>query len=570
MKKIVSFLLSLTFVLGACDYLDFDETDNLNTKEGIYKYFDKTKKMLTNVYSYIPQDLGAVGGAMRDCGSDDAEFGNLSAAVQGFTSDIWSPIKPLDTAWNLYKGIRAANSFIVEIEKVDFSRFANNGNYDNWMKQLAYFPYEARLLRAFYFFELCKRYGDIPLPLQVLTTAEANSIPKTPFAKVIQFIVDECDVCMAEDHLPMSYNAEPGKEIGRVTKPFAMALKSKALLYAASKLHNPTMDVELWKKSAQAAYDLIMLEGHPFQLDAQNANNLSSKEVILFRMNPADASFEQRNFPVRFVNGTRSKSQLANCVFPSQNLVEAFQTVKGYEVRLGENGWESDDPDFDPQHPYANRDPRLAKTVLVNGVSFKKQVIETFVGGKDAQPVAEGGTPTGYYLRKYIQENTSFDTDNRVTEKHHWIIYRYAETLLTYAESMVEAFDNPDYTDASLAMSAREALNMVRRNASMPDVTVRGKEDFLKAVRNEWRVEFAFEDHRFWDVRRWMIASETQTKLYGVQIEKVKEEGTDVERLSFKKVLYKERVWDDKKYLYPIPQSELYINVNLNPQNAGW
>lgn len=180
MKKIYSLLISFTFLLGACDYLDFEETDKLNTKENIYKYFDSTKKMLTHVYSFIPQDFGAVGGAMRDCGCDDAEYGNLSASIQGFTSNTWSAYKPIDTAWNLYEGIRAANGFIVEIESVDFSRFANNGNYDNWMKQLAYFPYEARLLRAYYFFELCKRYGDIPLPLQVLTTGEANSI-KNPF-----------------------------------------------------------------------------------------------------------------------------------------------------------------------------------------------------------------------------------------------------------------------------------------------------------------------------------------------------------------------------------------------------
>lgn len=564
MKKIYSLLISFTFLLGACDYLDFEETDKLNTKENIYKYFDSTKKMLTHVYSFIPQDFGAVGGAMRDCGCDDAEYGNLSASIQGFTSNTWSAYKPIDTAWNLYEGIRAANGFIVEIESVDFSRFANNGNYDNWMKQLAYFPYEARLLRAYYFFELCKRYGDIPLPLQVLTTGEANSIKKTPFSQVIEFIVKECDECA--NNLPMSYESEPGKELGRVTKPFALAVKSKALLYAASKLHNPTMDKGLWKKSAQAAYALISMEGNPFRLEEKNVNTLSSKEVILFRINEADATFERNNFPVRFVHGTRPT--LSNCVFPSQNLVEAFQTKNGYAVHLNGTVWESEDPGFDPENPYANRDPRLAKTVLYNGASFKGGVIETFDGGKDAQAVAEGGTPTGYYLRKYIQENVSFETDKEVKEMHHWVIYRYAETLLTYAESMLEAFDNPDYTDNDLRMSARTALNMVRKNASMPDVTVTDKGEFIKALRNEWRVEFAFEDHRFWDIRRWMIGGDTQKELYGVKIRKGVKEGKEV--LTYEKVKYKDRIWEDKKYFYPIPQSELYINSNLNPQNEGW
>lgn len=364
----------------------------------------------------------------------------------------------------------------------------------------------------------------------------------------------------------MSYESEPGKELGRVTKPFALAVKSKALLYAASKLHNPTMDKGLWKKSAQAAYALISMEGNPFRLEEKNVNTLSSKEVILFRINEADATFERNNFPVRFVHGTRPT--LSNCVFPSQNLVEAFQTKNGYAVHLNGTVWESEDPDFDPENPYANRDPRLAKTVLYNGASFKGGVIETFDGGKDAQAVAEGGTPTGYYLRKYIQENVSFETDKEVKEMHHWVIYRYAETLLTYAESMLEAFDNPDYTDNDLRMSARTALNMVRKNASMPDVTVTDKGEFIKALRNEWRVEFAFEDHRFWDIRRWMIGGDTQKELYGVKIRKGVKEGKEV--LTYEKVKYKDRIWEDKKYFYPIPQSELYINSNLNPQNEGW
>lgn len=123
------------------------------------------------------------------------------------------------------------------------------------MKQLKYFPYEARVLRAHYFFELARRYGDIAMPLEVLTEEEANTIGKTPFSEVISFIVSECDD--AANNLPDSYVNEPGAEIGRVTKGFAMAVKSKALLYAASKLHNPSMDTELWKKSAKAAIDII-------------------------------------------------------------------------------------------------------------------------------------------------------------------------------------------------------------------------------------------------------------------------------------------------------------------------
>ena len=152
-----------------------------------------------------------------------------------------------------------------------------------------------------------------------------------------------------------------------------------------------------------------------------------------------------------------------------------------------------------------------------------------------------------------------------MTNKHHWIVYRYAETLLAYAESMIEAFGSPTYTDAEFPYSAAWALNQVRANAGMPDVTVTGKDEFIEALRNEWRVEFAFEDHRFWDVRRWMIGDETQTDIYGVEI--TQESGSNY---SYKRFLYESRTWNDKMNLYPVPQSELFKNANLAPQNPGW
>ena len=122
----------------------------------------------------------------------------------------------------------------------------------------------------------------------------------------------------------------------------------------------------------------------------------------------------------------------------------------------------------------------------------------------------------------------------------------------------------PDGTDADFTVSARTALNQVRANAGMPNVTVTGKDEFRKAVQREWRVEFAFEDHRFWDVRRWKIAADTQKTIYGVEIIK------GVEKKDYSRVLVENRTWADKMYLYPIPQSELFCNTNLNPQNDGW
>lgn len=548
------------FVLASCNYLDFDETNGMNTKENIYKYFEKTKQMLTNVYSYMPQDLGTLNGAMRDCAADDAEYGHTGAAVQDFNNGNWSAVNPRDDQWTLYSGVRAANEFLESLEEVDFSRYENDPAYKNWMKQLAYFPYEARVLRAFYFFELARRYGDIAMPLAVLSTSEANSIGKTAFADVVDFIVSECEAASLE--LPETYVGEPNNETGRITKGFALAVRSKALLYAASELHNPGMDQEKWKRSARAALDLIRTGLYRLDPD-EKANRLASPEVVLFRMNGDNATFELNNFPVRFTEGKRTA---VSGTYPSQNLVDAFETAGGYPVTLSlQDGWICEDPAFDPQRPYENRDPRFYRTVLANGMAFKGSEIAVWSGGADYAPVNQGGTPTGYFLRKYIQETTHFEPDREVTNKHHWIVYRYAETLLTYAESMVQAFDNPDYTDQTYLYSARWALDQVRGNAGMPPVKAASKDAFIAALQNEWRVEFAFEDHRFWDVRRWKIADRTQRELYGVSIEK-KESGA----LSFQKILYESRVWSERMYLYPIPQRELFKNPNLNPQNPNW
>ncbi len=566
MKKILITLIALVSLVS-CDFLKFDETSGIYTHEDIYRYFDNSKKALTYLYTFMPQDFGTIGGAMRDCACDDAEYADPGAGVQSFNNGTWSAIKTYDTAWNLYTGIRAANDFILSIETADFSRFEYDVNYPNTVAQMRYFPYEARVLRAFYFFELARRYGDIPMPLTKLSQEEANNIPLTPFDDVIDFIVKECDECAGkgEDgtyNLPDTFIGQPNNETGRVTRGFAMAVKSKALLYAASKLHNPQNSLDKWKRSAKAALDLID-SGLYSLYGADNCNNLNSPEVVMFRMNKESNSFELNNFPIRFTEGSRTDPDVST--FPTQNLVDAFQTVTGYHVTLTEYGWDSDDPAFNPRRPYGRRDPRFIRTILAHGNAFKGETIQLHEGGIDNKEVSLGGTPTGYFLRKYIQESTSFNPNAPESKMHHWIVYRYAETLLTYAESMIEAFGDPDYSDATYTKSARWAINQVRTNVNMPTVKANGKEEFIEALRNEWRVEFAFEDHRFWDVRRWKIGKETQKDIYGVKIENTGKYD------QFSRITVEDRVWSERMYLYPYPQTEMFKNPHLESnQNRGW
>ena len=556
MKKIF-YILSAALLLASCNFLDFDESSSQYSREDMYKTYSNIQKMLTNIYGYMPnKDIADVGSALRDCGSDDAEYADPESSVQRFTNGNWSPLQTVDDKWSLYNGIRSANEFLESIQTVDLSMYQYDTKYQRWLEHLEFYPYQARVLRAYFFFELARRYGDIAMPLTMLTAEEANAIEKTPFDEVIDFIVTECDECAAK--LPTTYVGLMDDEIGRVTNGFALAVKAKALLYAASPLHNASGDKAKWQRAAKAAKDIIDL--NQYQLDPdEKANNYLSPEVIFAIARSESQSFERYNFPARFTEGDRTS--MAG-TFPTQNLVDAFQTVAGYDITLGANGWTTDDPSFDITKPYEGRDPRFARTILANGMAFKGSTIETFAGGKDYSATrTELGTATGYYLRRYIQESTSFTPENPVTNKHQWIVYRYAEALLSFAEAANEALGSP--TDASLGLSALDAINQVRANAAMPNVTANTYQAFQDAVRREWRVEFAFEDHRFWDVRRWNIGQSVMNQIDGVVIEKTGN------TFSYSRKMVETRTWSSKMNLYPIPQTEVFNNPNLT-QNNGW
>ena len=560
MKKLF-YILSVALLATGCNFLDFDESSSDYSREDMYLTYSNIQKMLTNVYGYMPnKNIYDVSDALRDCGSDDAEYGDPDASVQRFTNGTWSALNTVDDKWStMYSGIRSANEFLESIKTVDLSMYQYDTKYQRWLEHLKYYPYQAKVLRAYYFFELARRYGDIPMPLTMLTAEEANVIGKTPFDEVINFIVTECDE--AAKNLPDTYVGLLDDETGRVTRGFALAVKTKALLYAASPLHNPSGDKSKWEKAAAAAKEIMDLKVYKLDPD-EKANNYTSQEVIFAIMRSESSSFELYNFPVRFTEGQRT---YISGSYPTQNLVDAFQTANGYDITLGSDGWQTSDPDFDITKPYEGRDPRFARAILADGMSFKGSTIETFVGGKDYSATRNDlGTPTGYYLRRYIQESTSFIPENTVTNKHQWIVYRYAEALLTYAEAMNEYLGDPTTTEGEFSISALEALNMVRANAGMPDVTVTSQSDFREAVRREWRVEFAFEDHRFWDVRRWDIGQATQGQIDGVEITR------SGGKYDYKRMTVETRTWAARQNLFPIPQSELFCNPNLNPQNTGW
>lgn len=544
-KYSLALLLGLMATATSCsDYLDYDETSGYS-KEEMFVYFDRAKGMLTNVYSYLPSDFGSVGGAMLDAATDDADYVWSTSAIYRMYDGSWNAANTVDDQWSrMYEGIRAANVFLENYE-IDFPNIEWNTNYDDIMKQYRNYPYEARFLRAFYHFELTKRYNRVPLVDRTLTPAEANEAKPAEFADVIKFIVSECDAIAPE--LPVTYNNVISKETGRATRGAALALKARALLYLASPLHNPSGDKQLWKDAAKAAADVMALASSTGCYKLENelvVNNLSSKELI-FETRVADSNtFEKYNFPIGFEGGKSG-------TVPSQNLVDCFE-IDGEPF-----DWSNVDH---VQNIYnaKRRDPRLFTTLLHNKAVWKGITVQTYRGGANGYP-REGATTTSYYLKKYLKEDVTIADGRETRSRHVWVLFRYAEVLLNYAEALYNYGGSATYTDADFTLSPLQAVNLVRNRVKAGDLKVT---DFEKQLRNERRIELAFEGHRFWDIRRWKIAPET-TDIYGVKI-------TGAGKYpKYEKVLVSKRVWNDRMYFYPIPNSEIFKNRNLI-QNPSW
>ena len=564
MKTLKVYFIFLFFgtILSSCNYLDYSESSQYN-KNDIFSDFTRCEGVLTNIYSYLPSDFSSVDGSTRSSATDDAIDVKELSNIQKFNDGSWNAVITLDDQWvNMYSGIRTANVFLKGIQGQTFPDIEYNSDYAAKMQQFTVYPYEARFLRALFYFELIKRYGDVPLVTTVLTVDEANHVVPAKFDSIVKFIVSECDSVAPK--LPITFSTfSTTKETGRATRGAAWALKARTLLYAASPLHNPnalaTGDPK-WIAAAKAAkvvIDSLKSQYSPlpsYTTTFNTVNGLPSKELIFGRNEGSSNTFEAANTAIGFVGGNTG-----TC--PTQNLVDA------YEMKKSGKGINETGSGYDATNPYVGRDPRFGATILYNGAVWKSpQVLEIWDGGLNAPPKVHA-TETGYYLKKYMIESVSLDPVLPTTGQHYWTIFRYAEILLNYAEAMNEAY-GPDAvgTDPVLNFTARTQVNIVRSRTgvAMPAFPVGMTQSaFRTKLQNERRIEFAFEDQRFWDIRRWKIGA-TTTDIYGVDI---KNDGTGV--ITFTGKLVQSRIWDEKMNLYPIPQSEININNKLG-QNPGW
>lgn len=558
--KPIVLLLSMASapLFTACDgFMDCSETTYYSEEE-ILSNMDRVEQLATQVYSYLPHDFCNTSGAMQDAATDDAVHIYESSAIQRFVNGGWSPNYTVnDVFGTYYNAIHDANYYLENCVGLTFDEWKYSDGFADDYKSYLNYEHEVRFLRAFYYFELVKRYQNIPLITKTLTQEEANEAEPVDASTILNFIIDEC-TDLANGKLPDNYNSMPGTtgNLQRATKGMALALKSRAALYLASPLYSADDDKQKWANAAQAAYDLIsQAETLGYGLadkysDLYGVSSNQNKEVIMCRTNGASTAFEAQNYPIGVTGGSTT-----TC--PTENLVSAYETKDGDAFDWNDSEMAAD--------PYANRDPRLGMTVVYNGMAWPKTTpVEIYRYGKDGQPTLNA-TTTGYYLKKYLNTSVTFEAGETTTaQRHYWILFRYAEILLNYAEAMVNAYDDPDYK-GSYGLSAKEAVNMVRArgDVNMPGFEETDKDAFLKHLKNERRVEFAFEGQRFWDLRRWKDLDEMKT-IYKVEVEK-KADGT----ITYTKETLANYTIADKMYFYPFANTELYKNKHL-VQNPGW
>ncbi|MBR5107260.1 MAG: RagB/SusD family nutrient uptake outer membrane protein [Bacteroidales bacterium] len=556
LDRICLFILAC-LIPAACVDLDYSE-ENTRDEEWTYEYFENgIKNMVFDVYAQVYNNEFESNSAYFLAGAtDEAQYALETGAINNYVNGGWSAANPYSRTWSkCYTAIADANMFLEKLAQADISSWQYNPDYRNWVQQLELFPYEVRFLRAYFYFELFRSYGDVPLVTTTLTNAEANTITRTPADEIVKFIVEEIDEIAP--YLPVSYVTEVNSEVGRATRGAALALKARTLLYAASPLFNPTNDRNRWAAAAEAC-KVILDNAATWGLKLSAYGSLWGHDAfynpeLIFGLGRGEFnSFEMANYPVGVENGASG-----NC--PTQSFVDQYEYQDNGQT-FGERYPGS--IDLASVDPYEGLDPRFALTVVKNGDEWptngsQKKAIETFNGGFNASP-KYGATPTGYYLKKYVDGACVTTADNQTTRRHTWILFRLGEIYLDYAEAVFNATGSAK--DATFGMTANEAVNKLRKRSDiqMPEFTEDG-EAWVARYERERLVELAFENHRFWDVRRWKKGAQYFRTIQVANISA----GLQLTRATVS------RQWDEKYNFYPIPQSELKKNPNLT-QNAGW
>lgn len=423
---------------------------------------------------------------------------------------------------------------------------------------------EARFLRAWIYFCLIERYADVPLVTETFELGSDHTFSLTPFEEIESFI--EKEIADVMPLLPKTI-ATTDSNFGRATQAVCQALLSRMYLYAASPLFNEKNDRSRWTKAYDATKKFIETYTeyslYPSYRELFNQPSGSANSEIIFAQNFTSTSSHQ--FPINNI-GRRYGGYGGwwGSAGVAMELVNDYDMANGEPAFIWNGNEKSINPKsgYDPQNPYANRDPRLEATVLHQGSVFHGNLFEAWIAedgeswGYDHYKQSGDNPTSGMQIRKFMPEEQDLNWQEKYTNP--WIFFRLGEIYLNMAEAAFETGNEPE---------CREYINKVRARAGMPGLGADVTGEALRArLYNERRIELVFEDHRYFDVRRWKIADDVlNRKGHGIKIIK-KADGT----LEYSEEQIWDRAFDPKMYLLPIDTQEILKNNGTLQQTRTW
>jgi hypothetical protein len=604
MKRLFITIIGL-LTLASCTQDGADLLDPATTgitEEDVFTDARNTMLFLNDIYGDIFPVIPQSGNKMRlgdevmlEAVTDNGSSNWSTAPWQNFNSGAWTPLSSTfsTTEWNNnWVTIRACNLFLSHIDEVPLNP---EYQFDAAIRNIR--KGECLFLKAFFYSELFKHFGGLPIMDRVVSITDDMQIPRSTVDETVAYIVDLCDQSAAL--LPVTH---PDIDFGRATRGAALSLKARMLLYAASPLwNNPgkpddspfrgAYDPAKWNKAAQAAAAVIGMNQYQLHTDISN--------LFITRVNP-ELIFVRMNQPCSYMTSMCIPSTLCPAGrFANSGIHQVtYNLLKEYEIlRDGAAYFIDDDPaltGYDPQNPYVNRDPRFYRDCMFNGFPYQGKttrfgVSESGVSTPEHNPPYTSPYYTYVYSVKFADLSIIINFDarnpaNGAKTDQNYPYLRYAEVLLNYAEAMNEAF-GPETDGLGNGMTALWAVNEVRTRAQYPVSNNSGypleqyfgytggmppiphglsADELREKIRHERRIELSFEEHRFWDVRRWMIPPDAMTRIQA-QIPVWKTET----RVEYEIRTIQNRVFERKMYRMPIPEQQIYNNPSL-VQNPGW
>lgn len=479
-------------------------------------------------------------------------------------------------SWNhYYSGIRLCNIFLAHIDTANVLSETERGS----------FRAQAFALRAFYYLQLVKHYGGVFLITKELSDDyDYSDMRRASFSECARQIISDCNNALkASDDEFMWHSGTIEADRGKMSKGIVYAIMSEVALYAASPLFNDGSFT--WKEASYItgvalneclAHGYDLYKSKPSSTDGygpydvyfytrSDVSGLEDKETIMEGKNQLQM-WQYSGLPT-----TLGQSRAGIC--PSQELIDSYETISGVAPVLGykdENHLQPiinpDATDYNEADPYANRDPRLKASVYYHGALINLHKTETVSiaenGNCALSATSVRNSRTGYYVRKF----SHFDSNRTANKDGYFKVFRLAELYLNYAEAMNEAKEN-----GIAPTEAVDALNVIRSRVGMPPIPPNMScDDFRLRVRNERRVELAFEEHRFFDVRRWKVLNETDKVITGMKVVKKDNGNVEFERFI---VDNHRKAWDTKYLLFPLPGDEvirLKNKTGIDYQNPNW